>query len=86
MTELQQKMIRAIALDEYTPINGAVPTRREDAETWQEMVIETPADKGVFTSLLVAGMVWSNGRGKDAACGLTDAGFEAFQRAMEAGK
>ena len=82
MTALQLNMIKKIATDEYTPINGATPARREDAETWQEMVIETPEDKGVFTSLLTAGLVWSNGRGKDAACGLTDAGFEAIQRAM----
>ena len=86
MTDLQLKMIKKIALDEYTPINGATPTRKEDAETWQEMVIETPEDKGVFTSLLVAGLVWSNGRGKGAACGLNAAGFAAFQQAMEVGK
>ena len=82
MTALQLNMIKKIALDEYTPLNGATPTRREDAQTWQEMIVETPQDKGVFTSLLTVGLVWSNGRGKDAACGLTDAGFEAFQRAM----
>ena len=68
MTALQLNMIKKIALDEYTPLNGATPTRREDAQTWQEMIVETPQDKGVFTSLLTAGLVWSNGRGKDAAC------------------
>jgi hypothetical protein len=78
MTSLQEKMIKAIAMDEYTPVNGAVPECKEDASTWQEMIVNTPEDKGVFTSLLNAGLIWSDGRGKDAACGLTDKGFAEF--------
>lgn len=84
MTDLQAKMVKAIALDDYTPVNGAIPKTKEEAETWQEMIVETPQEKGVFTSLLNAGLVWSNGRGKDAACGLTDAGFAEFQKMIAA--
>jgi glycine cleavage system H lipoate-binding protein len=78
MTELQKRMIIKIATDDYTPINGAVPTCREDAETWLEMIVETPEDKGVFVSLKNAGMIWNDGGGKEAVIGLTDKGFEAL--------
>ena len=81
MTDLQVKMIKKIALNEYTPINGTIPKVAEDASTWQEMIVESPQDKGVFTSLLNARMVWSSGRGKDAECGLTDKGLSEFQKA-----
>jgi hypothetical protein len=79
MTELQAAMIAKIARSEYTPVNGAEPTSRQDTETYQEMIIESNIDKGVFTTLLTAGMVWSTGRGTDAICGLTDTGFAAYQ-------
>lgn len=83
ITKLQSNMLKKIALNDYTPINGAVPTRREDAETWQEMIIETSQDKGVFTSLLNKKLVWSNGGGEEAACGLTEDGFQEFLKLME---
>lgn len=83
MTDLQVKMIKKIALDEYTPVNGSIPKVVEDATTWQEMIVESPQDKGVFTSLLNARMVWSSGRGKDAVCGLTDKGLSEFQKAIK---
>jgi hypothetical protein len=54
--------------------------------TWQEMIIETAQDKGVFTSLLNSGLVWSNGRGKEAACGLTDSGFAAYKALSSSNK
>lgn len=79
-TPLQEKMIVAIAEDEYTPLNGHEPDRAEDATTWQEMIINDSEDKGVFTSLLNAELVWSGGRGKDAGCGLTQKGFEVYKR------
>ena len=78
MTDLQTAMIIKIARDEYNAINGAMPTCKEETNTWQEMIIESQQDKGTFTSLMNAGLVWSNGRGKDAACGLTEAGFAEF--------
>ena len=79
-TQLQTKMIVAIAEDLHTPLNGDVPECKEDAHTYAEMIIETAQDKGVFTSLLNAGMVWHVADGRDSICGLTDAGFAEYQR------
>jgi len=78
MTDLQMLMIRKIATSEYTPVNGDTPRTAKETETWRDTIIETPEDKGVFTSLLNAGLVWSSGRAHDAGCGLTEAGFAAF--------
>lgn len=79
VTELQAKMLRKIALDDYTPLNGAEPESHEDTSTWAEMIIESPQDKGVFTSLMNAGLVWRAEDGKDSTVGLTEAGFEAYK-------
>jgi hypothetical protein len=78
-TTLQTEMLKAIARDELTPVNGAEPESRHDAETFADCVIETAVDKGTFTSLLNAGLVWHSGKGRDAVVGLTDAGFDAYK-------
>lgn len=83
MTKLQEKMIKKIALSEYTPVNGAVPEKRRDTETWLDMIIETYQDRGVYVSLKNAGLVWNSGRGSEAVCGLTDKGFEFFKNIMK---
>lgn len=79
-TDLQAKMIVAIAEDEYTPVNGARPMHADDATTWAGSIIITPQDKGTFTSLKNAGMVYYTGKGKDAAVGLTASGFAEYNR------
>lgn len=78
-TALQANMLKAIARDELTPINGAEPTNHEDATTYADMVIETSQDKGTFTSLKNAGLVWHSGKGRDAVVGLTETGFAAYK-------
>lgn len=79
MTPLQNKMLVRIAEDELAPLNGAEPSIKEDATTWADCVIEDAEDKGVFTSLLNAGMVYHQGKGRDAVVGLTDVGFAAYK-------
>jgi hypothetical protein len=79
MTPLQTKMLIRIAEDELAPGNGAEPSVKEDATTYADCVIEDAEDKGVFTSLLNAGMVWHTGKGRDAGVGLTDSGFAAYK-------
>lgn len=44
VTSLQADMLRRIAEDECTPVNGARPTRREDADTWLTSVVRTKED------------------------------------------
>lgn len=78
MTELQKAMLVKIARSEYTSINGAMPENPYDTLTWQDTIIETAQDKGVFTSLLNAGLVYSNGRGQEASCQLTEKGFAQY--------
>jgi len=79
-TELQTKMIVAIAESEYNGVDGNIPETKEDAYTWAEMIIETSQDKGVFTSMLNAELVWHYQDGKDSTCGLTEKGFSEYQR------
>ncbi|MHB1630714.1 MAG: hypothetical protein ACYCQL_00670 [Acidithiobacillus sp.] len=78
-TSLQQAMLRKIARSEYTSINGAMPQSAGDTETWADTIIETAEDKGVFTSLKNAGLVWHSGEKTDAGVGLTDKGFVLYQ-------
>lgn len=82
-TPLQAAMLRKIARNELTPVNGAEPQDRTEAETFADCVIESAEDKGVFTSLLNANLVWHSGTGRDAVVGLTDAGF-TFYKALGA--
>ncbi len=80
MTPLQEKMMNKIALSEYTSVNGNEPSSPNETITWAEMIIETPEDKGVFTSLLNQGLVFHTGGHKqDAVVGLTIKGFGVFQ-------
>lgn len=79
VTELQVAMLVKIAEDLHTPLNGEVPDNHEDATTFAEMVIESAQDKGVFTSLMNAGLVWHLKDGKDSTCGLTGKGFEIYK-------
>jgi hypothetical protein len=78
-TALQSAMLRKIARDELTPLNGAEPDSHTDATTFADVVIETAEDKGVFTSLMNAGFVWHSGKGRDAVIGLTADGFAAYK-------
>ncbi len=75
-TQLQSKMIQAIARSVYNAVDGGEPESAADAVTWAEMVIETAQDRGVFTSLMNAGLVWHNGE----SVGLTESGFAAYQQ------
>lgn len=79
LTELQKKMIIRIAEDQFGPTNGS-PKCAEDTATF--MVVETPEDKGVFTSLKRIGLVWFQSESKkgenDEACGLTEAGWQKY--------
>lgn len=79
-TKLQDQMIVAIAESEFNGVGGEIPENKEDAHTWAEMIIESAQDKGVFTSMLNAELVWHNQDGKDSICGLTDKGFAEYQR------
>ncbi len=78
-TILQIEMINAIATDELTPLNGGEPTSHKDATTYADCIINTNQDKGVFASLLNAGLVWHSGSGRDATLGLTEAGFTRYK-------
>lgn len=81
ITPLQKDMLVKIARSEYTSVNGAVPKNADETGTWANVIIETVQDKGVFTSLVNAGLVKHNGlQGKNAELALTDAGFAVYQR------
>lgn len=79
VTTLQAEMIRRIARNEMTPINGAEPETAEDTETWASEVIETAEDKGVFTSLVNAGLAMHRGSKRDASVRLTAAGLAVYR-------
>lgn len=78
-TALQAAMLKKIATNEFSPVNGAEPESRFEAETFADCVIESAEDKGVFTSMLNANLVWHDGKGRDAVVGLTEAGFTTYK-------
>lgn len=80
-TDLQAQMIKAIATSEFTEVNGAVPKQRSDIGwVWADCIIENSQDKGVFTSLINAGLAEHCGnKGRDAGVTLTEAGFEVYK-------
>jgi hypothetical protein len=79
-TELQYNLLVKIAESDYTGFNGNVEALLEandayDTTTWAFSVIETAQDKGTFTSLLNADLVWHISDGKDSTVGLTEKGL-----------
>lgn len=77
-TPLQQALIVKIAESEFTEVNGRTPTSLDEiGYVWADTIIEDAQDKGVFTSLLNAGLVEHSG-GKDAGVTLTEEGFKVF--------
>jgi len=81
ITKLQANMIRKIAESEYNILNGRAPSTLDDVgEIWASAIIMTAEDKGVFTSLLNAGLVHHWGAGSsDAVVQLSEAGFSAYK-------
>lgn len=84
MTPLQFDMLKNIARNDHTPVNGAEPKTIDDVSwVWADCVIETVQDKGVFTSLVNAGLAKHSGhKGRDACVTLTQAGFDAYKAAQ----
>lgn len=80
-TALQAAMIKNIARSEFTAVNGAEPQGLTDIGwVWANTVIETAEDKGVFTSLVNAGMTQHCGnKGRDACVTLTQSGLDAYK-------
>lgn len=82
VTPLQARMLVKIARNEMTEINGSEPRNSDEIDVWANCVIETAQDKGTFTSLLNAGLVWHNCPTRlqsDSGCGLTEKGFEVYK-------
>lgn len=79
---LQTAMLNKIARSEFSEMNGGYPNNNSDVGSiWADVIIEDSEDKGVFTSMLNAGLVAHGGKGRDATVWLTDAGFAEWQKA-----
>jgi hypothetical protein len=81
MTDLQNKMLTKIALNDMTSVNGRRPETLGDVgDVWADCVIENAEDKGTFTSLLNAEMVniFTYKNKRDNTVTLTQAGLDAF--------
>ena len=80
-TKLQASMLKRIARNDHTNLNGAEPSKLDDIGwVWASTVIENAQDKGTFTSLALAGLVRHCGNsGEDACVGLTEAGLAAYK-------
>ena len=80
ITSLQAAMLKKMARSEYTELNGAEPESLADVGAlWADCIIETQQDKGTYTSLIASGMVTKSSKGKDAAVGLTQLGFNTYK-------
>lgn len=83
-TKLQSEMIVAIAECLYTTVNGARPKTKEETYTWRDQHVDNAQSKGVFTSLMNAGLAFSEHEGSDGIIGLTDAGFAEYNKIKDA--
>jgi hypothetical protein len=81
VTKLQANMIRKIAESEFNTKNGGIPNSLEQiGQIWADSIIEDAEDKGVFTSLLNAGLAYHYFSGsKNAAIELSETGFAAYK-------
>ncbi len=93
ITPLEAKILINIAENELSPGNGAVPATHKDAgSTWANCLgigpeeIEARSIPGVVASLSKKGLAWCSGKGKEAEVGLTQAGFDAYQKVKADGK
>ena len=83
-TELQLKLLSKIVEDDYTSFNGNAKALLEsndpnESTTWASSILETAQDKGTFTSLLNADLVWHTSEGRESKVGLTKTGFEVVK-------
>jgi len=85
LTDLEIKLLRRIALDDYAPGNGAYPHTFEETGPVWSFVLKSKADGGVFSSLKQKGLVDINkvsprdkAHGDGDTVWMTEAGFEAF--------
>lgn len=81
ITKLEAEMLSKIARSDFAVANGGEPETLDDiGEVWADVIIETPRDKGVFTSLQGKGLAaHSGGPKREAGVWLTQAGFEAYK-------
>lgn len=84
-TDLERKLIRNIAENEYAPGNGARPTTfAECGAVWSNCLecgpeaIAKASLPGALASLVKKGLAWQEGRGKEATTCLTEAGFATY--------
>jgi hypothetical protein len=85
MTDLQNKMLIAIAHSDYSPTNSIPPKNFEETgPIWISDIVNTPEQKGVLTSLVNAGMVITTvyPNKNENTVELTTIGFAAYQEAM----
>jgi len=83
-TKLQFNLLSKIVEDDYTNFNGNAKALLEsndhnESTTWASSILETAQDKGTFTSLLNANLVWHTSDGRDSRVGLTKTGFEVVK-------
>jgi hypothetical protein len=83
-TELQYNLLVKMLEDDFTNFNGDAKALLEsndpnESTTWASGVLETAQDKGTFTSLLNADLVWHTSEGRESKVGFTASGFEIMK-------
>jgi hypothetical protein len=76
-TKLQNEMLNKMAGHEWgsaSPLEWA-----DEVQVWASEIIETPKDKGVFTSLINAGLTYHFRDGRNSRVGMTESGFAAWK-------
>lgn len=84
VTELQMKMMKAIATSEFNGVDGNVDSLSDhtDTRTWLNVIVGTPEQKGVLTSLQNKGLVetFLDSNPCYNIIALTEEGFELFKQ------
>lgn len=85
-TDKEYRVLRAILLNDFTNVNGAMPENYADAtEIWANSINDSAEPSGitgrslsgVCSTLAQKGLIYANGRGEDATVRLTQGGYDA---------
>lgn len=83
VTPLEYNMLKKIALNEYTALNGAEPDTADQTSCWMDCIVESKADGAVFVSLSKKGLInyfKDKEEPRESVCKLTELGLIVYKK------
>ncbi|MFA7143618.1 MAG: hypothetical protein WC175_06600 [Candidatus Dojkabacteria bacterium] len=83
VTPLEYDMLKKIALNEYTTLNGAEPDTADQSSCWMDCIVESKSDGAIFISLSKKGLInyfKDKEEPRESICELTNLGLAAYKK------